>query len=220
MTCFGQNNYPTRDSIHIFWQPNLKITYNDYKCDTTKERIKDMKQYGYYASASIGIWSVLDIPKKKKDRYKKFEKVYFAPAFERTTSAAIKNDSLQIAMQNILLDINEICARWARRELNSWKERTNATGAISLRYLCVKKQMIKKSEKMRNGFIKQAFIQKKDSAFLKWRLTIDSILNETSKWATTPEECYRLMTGKPIEKDYIMAPSLIDMCADKKKEEN
>ena len=112
LTCIGQTNYPTRDSIHIFWQPNLKITYSDYKGQTNTQVLEMMEKYQFSASASVGVWSILDMPKKKKDRYKKFEKVYFAPAFERTTSFAKSNDTLQIEMQNLYLDICEVWARW------------------------------------------------------------------------------------------------------------
>jgi hypothetical protein len=213
--CFAQTNYLTRDSVHIFWQPNLKISFSDYKCDTTKERIKDMKDYGYYASASVGIWSALDIPKKKKDRYRKFEKVYFAPAFERTSSAALKNDSVQLAIQKTIFDILELNARMARKELAQLQEKMNATGVLSIWYLCTKKKMNKINNKMVNSFFTQVIILKQDSAFQKWRKAIDVQLIETAKWTTTPEECYRLMNGKPIEKDFIMAPKLMDMCPEK-----
>jgi len=87
-----------------------------------------MAKYEFSASASVGIWSILDMPEKKKDRYKKFEKVYFAPAFERTTSYTKTDDTLQIAMQNTYLDICEIWARWARKQLSNIQDSTKATG--------------------------------------------------------------------------------------------
>jgi chromosome segregation ATPase len=67
------------------------------------------------------------------------------------------------------------------------------------------------NQKMVYSFIKQVIISKEEGSFQEWRKTIDDLLLETSKWATTAEECYRLMTGQPIDKDYIMAPTLIDM---------
>ena len=77
------------------------------------------KKYSMTASASVGIWSILDVPKKKKDRGKKLEKVYFAPAFSKTGSAAISNDTMQIAIQAIYFDICEFAARLARKELKT-----------------------------------------------------------------------------------------------------
>lgn len=82
----GQNEYPTSNATHILWQPNTKITRDCYQGQPTSQVDKMMDEYGFTAAASVGLWSVLDIPKKKKDRYKKLEKVYFAPAFEKATS--------------------------------------------------------------------------------------------------------------------------------------
>ena len=209
--CYCQTTYATRDSVHIFWQPNVTLTFSDYLADTTQERIKDMKEYGYTASASLGIWSILDIPKRKRDRHTKFEKIYFAPAFERTTSCALADDSVQLAIQKTLFDINELSARWARRKLYTLRDETNSTGAMSIMYLSVKDEMEAQNQKMVYSFIKQVIISKEEGSFQEWRKTIDDLLLETSKWATTAEECYRLMTGQPIDKDYIMAPTLIDM---------
>ena len=217
LTCIGQTNYPTRDSVHIFWQPNLKITHNDYNGQTNPKLLEMMEKYQFSASASVGIWSILDIPKKKKDRYKKFEKVYFAPAFERTTSSAKTNDTLQIEMQNIYLDICEVWARWARKELKTLQDTTKATGTLSIFYMTVKQDMNDHRLAMYRAYFKDVFIDKNDGAFTKWRADIDKQLEETKQWATTPEECYRLMTQKPIEVGYIVAPTLIGPMFNDKK---
>ncbi|MFZ1675968.1 MAG: hypothetical protein WAT91_01780 [Saprospiraceae bacterium] len=207
--CFAQNNYPTSDSIHIFWQPGLIITFADYKGPLTQEMEGFMKIYDVSVSASVGIWSILDIPKKKKDRYRKFEKVYFAPAFERTTSYAKSNDSLQIAMQNIYLDICELCARGARRELISIQDSMKSTGALSVFYSTAKQDMEKMKLEMYRGYFKDVFIDKKEGAFAWWRKLIDRWLEESKDYATTKEECYRLLSGKPIEEGYIQAPTVM-----------
>jgi hypothetical protein len=49
------------------------------------------------------------------------------------------------------------------------------------------------------------FAEKKEGAFEKWRGMIDKRLEETKMWATTPEECYRLMTGKPVAEGHMQA---------------
>lgn len=208
-TCLGQINYPTRDSVHIFWQPNLKITYNDYKGQKNVELENMMEKYQFSASASVGIWSALDIPQKKKDRYKKLEKVYFAPAFERTTSYAKSNDTLQIQIQNTYLDICEIWARWARKELKKLQDTTNATGTLSIFYMTIKQEMNEHRLSMFRAYFKDVILDKKEGSFTNWRAKIDKQLEETKQYATNPEECYRLMMRKPIEKDYIIAPTVI-----------
>lgn len=214
--CFGQKTYPTRDSIHVFWQPDLKITFQDYKGTQPKQVEALMANYGYSASASVGIWSALDIPRKKKDRSKIFEKVYFAPAFNCTTSFAITNDTLQIAMQNAFLDICEICARWARQQLTQSQDSIKAPGTLTLMYTTVIQKMDEKRFAMFRSYYKEVFIDKKKGAFVDWRALIDKGLRDTKGWATKPEECYRLMTGKPIEVGYIIAPAVIDPSTNKK----
>lgn len=216
LVSFGQVNYPTRDSIHIFWQPNLKITLKDYKGIPQKDVEETMDKYNLTACAYVAIWSILDIPEKKRDRYKKFEKVYFAPAFNRTNSFSKTNDTLQIAMENTYLDICEICARWARKKLSEIQDTTKATGTISLMYMTVKEEMEEKKSVMYKSYFKEVYIDKMDGAFLKWRTLIDEILADTKKWATTPEECYRLMSRSPIEDGYIQAPTVVGSMNDKK----
>lgn len=207
--CFGQTLYPTKDSVHIFWQPNVKLTSKDYQGQPTSNIEELMSKYNFSASASVGIWSILDIPEKKKDRYKKFEKVYFAPAFEKTTSFTKSGDSLQIAMQNLYFDICEVWARWARKELKSFQDSTKATGTLSILYMTIKQEMNDHRLTMYRVYFKDVFINKKEGAFAKWRQEIDKELADTKQWTTTPEECYRLMLQKPIEDGYIQAPKVV-----------
>jgi hypothetical protein len=214
--CNGQI-YPTRDSIHIFWQPGLKITFNDYKGSPTAQTQEIMDKYDISVMASVGIWSVLDTPKKKRDRYRKFEKVYFAPAFERTTSYARTNDSIQIAIQNTYLDICEIWARWARQQLQSWQDTTKATGTLTIMYMTVKQEMNENRLKMYGGYFKDVIAEKKEGAFKEWRNLIEKWLDDTEQWAAKPEECYRLMTQQPIEEGYILAPTVLGPMFNEKK---
>lgn len=132
---------PTEDSIHIFWQPEVKLTINVYQGKSNPTIEKLMTKYGISASASVGIWSVLDIPKKKNQRHNLYKKVYIAPAFEKTTSFYISKDSLQIEMQNLYFDICEIWARWARKELKSYQDSTKSIGTTSMFYMTVKAEM-------------------------------------------------------------------------------
>ena len=206
---FGQTNYPTRDSVHIFWQPDVKLTSKDYQGQPTSNVEDLMNKYNFSASASVGIWSILDIPKKKKDRLTKFEKVYFAPAFEKTTSFTKSGDSLEIVMQNLYFDICEVWARWARKELKSLRDSTNATGTLSIWYMTIKQKMNDHRLAMYRMYFKDVFIDKKEGAFTKWRQEIDKELADLNQWATTPEECYRLMLQRPIENGYIQAPKVV-----------
>jgi hypothetical protein len=206
---FGQNSFPTQNSTHIFWQPEVMLTIDDYQGKPTPEIEKLMEKYGFSASASVGIWSVLDIPKKKSQRHKLFEKVYFAPAFEKTTSYYNSTDSLQIDMQNLYFDMCEIWARWARKELKSYQDSTKSIGTIAILYMTVKNEMNENRLAMYRDYFNQVFVEKREGAFLKWKLAMQNNLNETKAWATTPEECYRLMTKLPIDENYIKAPNVV-----------
>lgn len=205
----GQNGYETSNETHILWQSDTRITKEDYQGQPTSQVDKMMDEYGFTAAASVGLWSVVDIPKKKKDRYKKFEKVYFAPAFEKTTSYIRTDDSLQIEMQNIYFDMCEVWARWARRELKALQDTTKATGTLSIFFMTVKEDMDKNRILMFRAYFKEVFIDKGEGAFEKWRKEVDKTLEETKMWATRPEECHRLLTQKPIEEGYIKSPTLI-----------
>lgn len=205
----GQTKYITRDSVHIFWQPDLKITAEDYLGKPTDEVLQVMNQFGFRASASVGIWSVLDIPKKKNDRYKKFEKVYFAPAFDRSSSYTQTKDSLEIAVQNTYLDICEIWARWARKKLYSLRDSTNSTGTLTIFYKTIEYEMDSLRLEMYRDYTQDVIINKRPEAFQEWRTLINEALMETEKYATTPEECYRLLSGNPTEEGYIKAPTVI-----------
>ncbi len=210
LSCYGQVTDSTSSGTHIFWQPKLKLLYKDYKGQPINKIEEMMQKYGFSAAASVGIWSILDTPKNKKERYKKFEKVYFAPAFDKINSFAKTDDSLQIEMQNLYFDICEIWARWARKELTKLQDSTKATGTLTIFYMTVKKDMNKNKSSMYSAYFKDVFIDKIAGSFTKWKQDINKTLAETKEWATTPKECYRLMTQKPIEKGYIEAPTVLD----------
>lgn len=202
-------NYPTQDSVHVFWQPDVKLTRKDYQGTTNENSQRMNDKYDMKVNSSIGIWSILDVAKKKKERYIKMEKVYFAPAFERTTSVAVTDDSLEIEKENVFFDICELGTRFARAELKKLEDTTNATGSMSLMYMTIKKQMEERRAKLAGAYFQDVFVQKNEGAFEEWRTLIDRRLEETKMWSTTPQECYRLMTGKPVEKGYIQAEHVV-----------
>ena len=96
----------------------------------------------------------------------------------------------------------------ARKELKALQDTTKATGTLSIFYMTVKQDMNDHRVAMYRAYFKDVFIDKNDGAFSKWRADINKQLEETKQWATTPQECYRLMTGEPIEEGYIKAPTL------------
>lgn len=205
---FGQSDYTTEDSTHIFWQPGVNLSFGDFKGTPSEKEMEMLRKYEITALAAIGIWSVLDVPKRKKDRGKKLEKVYFAPAFSIMGSSAISPDSMQIAIQKVYFDIAELAARWARRELQSMQEKMNAYGTLYFMYTTVEKDMQDKYLQMINAYTQEVIIEKKPGAYESWRSFYDEMLEETKAWATTPEECHRHLTGKPTERGYEKSPTV------------
>ncbi len=206
---FGQDAFLTSNETKILWQPNTVLSKDDYQGTLTLHLDSLMKKYGMEASACIGIWSVLDVPKKKKDRYRKFEKFYFAPAFDRMGSTRISDDSSQLAIENLSFDMAEYWSRWARRELQTFQDSTQATGTLTIWYQTVVDQMQHNKSSMYLGYIKDVCIDKKSGAFEDWKRLVSDLLKSTEAWTTTPEECHRLLTKTPVEPGYILAPHVM-----------
>ena len=55
----------------------------------------------------------------------------------------------------------------------------------------------------------EILIEKKDSAYINWRKTVDDVLLQTENYATQPEDCYRFVINEPIEKGYIKAKTIM-----------
>lgn len=210
LNSFAQFNYPTQDSAYIFWQPGITLTYNDYRGDTVGGKYTEWyKKVGLQSEAYIGIWSILDVPKKKKDRGRKLEKVYVVPAFDKTASYAIINDTMQIAINQVYFDIAEIWARWARQQLSMYQDTMKGYGSLLLMYSTVIKDTKAGRQQMNSAYAEEVVINKKEGAFEKWRKLVNDQLNETTLWATKPEDCYRFIVRKAIDKDYEQSPVVV-----------
>jgi len=48
----------------------------------------------------------------------------------------------------------------------------------------------------------QLNVKKDSSAYRKWRSMLDAQLARSKNYATKPEECYRLLSGAPIDEEY------------------
>lgn len=205
----AQTNFVTRDSAHIFWQPGISLTAPDFKGDSAGKYKELYRKPDVKAMAHIGIWSILDVPKKKKDKGKKLEKVYIAPAFDIKASFILAGDPAQIGKQQIYFDIAEIWARWARQQFKSYQETIPGYGIVFSMYSTVIRDMKAQQSKMNDDYTNEVFIDKTPDSFAKWRKIIYDKLEETKAWATTPQECFRFITDKPIDEDYEQSPTVM-----------
>lgn len=55
----------------------------------------------------------------------------------------------------------------------------------------------------------RGFNPKKDSSFVKWRTTIDELLESNKDFATQSNEIKRLILGEPIEEGFVQAKTII-----------
>ncbi|MDD6209432.1 MAG: hypothetical protein PUB21_02380 [Bacteroidales bacterium] len=203
----SQEIFETESDTHIFWQENRVLKKEDFQGNG-----ESYEKSRFYCDsldmctvASVGVYAVLDIPKKRKSRGKLFERAYFVPMFEKATSYILnENDSLGTEKQQIVFDIYEISARYARKELNRYfGEMGNSYGAISLLFSTVNADAKKLKKELIDAYTKDVYILRTDSAYYKWREFIDNGLENFKEYATTPEDCYRAITKKPLDKRYI-----------------
>lgn len=192
-----------------FWQPDIKLTIADFKADTSTIG-KLNRKYGVQAYSYCILKSVLDVPKKKKERGKKLEKIYFAPCIDKYQSVSITTDSFELAKQQVYLDITELYARIARIQLESYRDSLdNVYGLYWSLYSTVVSDVCIERNEMYDAYTNDVFIIDKDGYYQKWRQLIDERLSETTKYATTPEDCNRFLSGKPLTKDYKMSPDYL-----------
>ena len=206
---FAQSD-STRNETHIFWSNTHQIQMEDFR-DTTRsiKNLTNWKDYNLCWGAYTGLFSGLDVPKKKKDKRKKNEAIYFAPAFELNTSYRLTSDSLDFLKQLIVFDMYEIAARKCRIELDSIYNANPSIGIKGIFFKSVEADVQEQLEMMVRGYTKEVYIQQKEGAYSEWRTLIDEFLEETKEYRTTAEDRIRFITGKPIIKGYIKSKKVI-----------
>ena len=211
VSAFGQENLPNESETHIFWQEKTVLTSKDFQgdCSNNPIQIKYCEEFNLCVNAYVGVFAILDIPKKKRKRGKLMEKAYFAPAFEKTTSCILKLDSLGIEKQKIVFDIYELSARFARQELANLQDSIGTYGTISIFFKSVEMKAIKLRDTIVESCSQDIYVNNRKGAYEEWRTKIDELLEETKKYATKPEDCYRFVKNEPIDENYKMAENVL-----------
>ena len=209
---FGQEiQVSTESQTHIYWQPNRTLTEKDFQGDGTlnPKFVKYCDDFDLCTMASIGVFAVLDIPKKKRKRGELIEKAYFAPAFEKSTSYILRLDSLGIEKQKVVFDIFEVSARFARQQLQQLQDSVGGYGMIYLMFKSVEARAIEMRKSLVDSYTKDVYIDKKEGAYLEWRERVDKLLFDSKEYATKPEDCYRFVKNEPIDENYMMAKTVV-----------
>jgi len=207
----GQEKYITESSTHIFWQSDRQLTKSDFKGDGSHNPrfIKYCDELDLCTSAFVGVFAVLDIPKKKRKRGELIEKAYFAPAFEKNTSYILKNDTTGIKKQQVIFDIYEISTRFARQQLAHFQDSIPGYGITTIMFKTVESKALEMRTYLIDSYTKDVYIDKTEGAYKAWRARIDKMLSDSKEYATRPEDCYRFVKNEPIEKGYIKAKYIV-----------
>jgi hypothetical protein len=200
----------TEDQNLKGWTKETKITYGDFKGKPTEAFKKLSKKTGLQASAQVGLKSILDVPKKKRDRGRLLEKVYVAPFFIKTTSVALTKDEKELDKQRLYFDMAEVYARMMRRDIKKLQDTTNAYGTLWAMYASIKDFYCVEFGEMFNDYTYEVLVEKKEGSFEKWRALIDEGLAELEIYATKKEDCHRLLTDLPIDPEYEQSEKVLD----------
>jgi hypothetical protein len=203
----GQETYLTESNTHIFWQTERELKQDDFKGNglSNPKSVYYCDSFKLCTVASVGLFAILDIPKKKSRRGELIEKAYFAPAFEKATSYILNDDTLGIRNQKMVFDIYEAAARFARKQLSQLQDTIKAYGVISLMFKSVEARAVELRDTLVDSFTIDVCINNRLGSYEEWRKNINDLLNETNDFATKPEDCYRFIKSEPIDDDYIVA---------------
>ncbi len=210
----AQNEFLLENENDIYWQPGVEINFSDFQSSTNEDCLKYNEMYGFTMSSSIGIRGVVDVPRKKR----KYEKFYVAPVFCKNCSCILTEDSLSLKVDRLVLDIAEVFARRIRRELAKLQEEVKADNTYSMFFNTYKARSDEYLRDASGTVLREVLLERNDSAYLSWRQTIDEILRNTEKDATTPEDCHRFAVGKPIAKGYKEAKYMMGDLGKRKEE--
>ena len=200
----AQQNERLEDSIHIYWQPKLKLKYDDFKYDGKKENNAELycEKIKLCACASTNINLIIDIPKQKESK-NQIEKIYIVAVFDKERSYKFNDDTIGIIRQKLSFDIEELETRYIRKELEKITNQFDKkNGSIITWYKLILNEAEAKKNKLFKQYTLDAYIEPKINADEDWRNKIDMLLEELKEFATKPEECLRFISKKPIVEDY------------------
>ena len=219
---YSQNEYVIESKTHIFWQTNRKLSITDFQGgSSTDSTYNEDKELGRTVFPCLGIFLKVDIPKNY--RKNKHEKVYFAPAFQKSCSFLMDNDTSNFRDAQIQFDMYELATRVARTII--WD--THAQMAIAKDSALIdviisnpdtilitglgkeyagraRDSAMNFAEKISNAYLNDMYFKNDSTAasYEAWRSLIDKGLRNSERFATKPEDCYRMIKNKPILKRY------------------
>ena len=210
----GQETGPYENTTYIVWSADRPLSEQDFLGDSTRvvpEAMELFRKFDLGASASVGIWSVVDIPDKKLIRRgERQEHIYVVPLFEKTRSFIINDDTLAVKLQQVVFDIYEWTSRFMRKELQSFQDSMGgATGSQAVVYETIRNNSKKMRDMLVGQYSREVYIEKQEGAYDKWRKFIDGQLESLKEYATGEAEWQRFLKGEPILPDYVRVKNVI-----------
>ena len=216
---FGQEpELITETDTHIYWQPDRKLTSDDFQGTPPLSEIKYCEEKGACVVPCHGLFVKVDIPKNYKKN--KLEKVYYAPAFEKACSY-IMGDTKDIRDGQIQFDMLELSSRIARKLLRDYhdfmaissdsnnldiiKQNPDTiliTGVGTSLAWHARDSAWTFYQDISTSYIRSLYFNDKKDKYEEWRKLIDDLLEEYKMYATKPEECYRMIKKQPIIKNH------------------
>ena len=212
-----ESAYQTENDKHIIWQPGVKLTFDMFQ--NTQPNAHDLaviEKEHRHSLPYLGFWKVLDVPKKKSGWRKGVkEHPYFCAAFSKFQSFVVVRDSFDLEVAQIQWDILELGTRRSRMILDSLQTTAEAesggpvTGLVSIYFYTAGTIGEELYQGFMKTFLKEAAIPRNHEKLLEYRKFVDEMLDQTSKFATRPEEAWRFLSEKPIQSDLKMPENII-----------
>jgi hypothetical protein len=193
----------------IGWTKDAQIHFSDFKGKPSQQIKKLHKDYGIQASVVVGLKSVLDIPKRKRDQGRLLENVYVAPFFFKFSSVTLTTDTAALAKQRLYFDLAELAARMMRERIAVLQQEEPSFGTLWIHYASIRNWACSTLKEMMDQYTVEVLVDKREGALEEWKAWIREELADLQVYETKKQDCHRLLTDKPVDSAYAPAKHLI-----------
>ena len=217
---FCQKKTVTETNNYLFWHQDRPLQPSDFKGSGSRflKHNEYCNKYNMCTMAFVGIFSTLDVPTKVSNRGKLMEKYYFVPVFEKSSSYILKKDCAGVKKQQIIYDIYEISARFARKKMKQYQDSLEGYGSATLVFKTVEADAAQFRTELVNAYTTDLYVNKNENSYDLWRERINILLTNTEKYATKDEDYLRALKKQPLSKKYTTPKQFIgDFNADERE---
>ncbi len=199
-----------RTASHIFWSDDYRIQMSDFQDTTRSDRHMEMcEKYKLCWGACTGLFAVMDVPRKRRDKKIKKEAIYFAPAFEVKNSYRTNSDTTEYVKQLLVFDMYEWAARRCRMELDSIYLNSPSIGIKGIFFKSVEADVQRRLGMMVRIYTQEVYIDELKGAYQKWVQIVRDLLEETKAYKTSSLDRIRFIRNEPILNGYERARNVI-----------